>query len=1040
MIDIKNYIRTQIQKEAPTLDAAPGSVINDALIEPLTPILQPYHTAHEQLITYLGMSDPDTIPESFLDTTGLMLALMERSSGEKAIGSIYLYFTEPKSISIPIGTYFESQGFIFESSSNYSIAMSQMRYNLTDLPYYTAGPVEVIALEPGEDSNLSANSLFTCQATLSATPTKIQNKTDFLNGTEKESNSAFVERLRQSIYGKSLASPINIESLLTEEFPSIKDVEIIGANHNLMTRDLMYDKIDVANYSEEDFYLVYSGMHNGLYDKKHTAYFGNFVDTDESENIQFPSLAGWADEFSNDMYRGIYKFDDLNYTESDDFIIISEFFDEIYIQQNIQPDLALILASGNWSLHDGINHNNTLYYIDEFGIETGKLRLGKYIDRETAPSNVIIPYNELQNIYDRLERIHAHLENGESFTDIVETIDTYLGTEKINNLSPIIHKQISQHSGIRITCEMSTTDNTEDGEMAYITVLRNNYQFAPHDGYGLAWRKQPAYLLRMQENNYATTALRNADLTKFNYEYGVDGTNFLGQIKNYPEFWKYNIYLVDNNTLQEEIWIGHEQLMDQSSGRNQFLQVGKVWVEPNISYRFRIDIYEHFGTKAWVHDVAETFDEDEHLIIDRGETYPPYMPQSGDKIEIESGPDIITAYRNHFGVGVGQTRNCEWYLSDLLVKSFLEMFPMHLFKFYIDLAKFDLDSPAAIKYYGIGYDPVQSILLPDTGHAKVIASVYNTTTLEWESLGSHTTGPPLEENEELTYDDILISGQVSVLGDYMDEEGYVNVAITAANSGPDFPNDTRHALRSYYVQINNLEIDGVHRGNAVDVYCHDPNNILVGHAIATAEGNSVILSNVIGINQYIQEILEIRDYISQIPYDSSSYIIMNIDEGNTYSKDNNFKIIFDDDNMDGSMIDIVYRYWSKGALVDNMVSNSRYRYPSADIKAKIIPTATINISQLQYAGGLPLEDMKLKIVEFFNSLEDTTFDKSDLVDLLYDNDATYINLEIEITIREYDGVYNRTITEMTTQSYSIAVNNIARFYTSMSELSGVERL
>lgn len=1038
MIDIKNYIRTQIQKDAPTLDTAPGSVINDALIEPLTPILQPYHVAHEQLITYLGMSNPDEIPESFLDAAGFMLALLERNPGEKAVGSVYLYFTEPKSISIPNGTYFESQGSIFESSSNYSIAMSQMRYNLSDLPYYTAGPIEVVALEPGEGYNLSANSLFTCQATLSATPTKIQNKTDFISGTEKESNSAFVERLKHAIYGKSLASPINIESLLTEEFPSIKDVEIIGANHDLMVRDLMYDKLDVANYSEEDFYLVYSGMHSGLYDKKHIAYIGNFVDTDESEEIAFPSIASWADEFSDDMYKGLYKFDDLNYTESDDFIIISEFFDEVY---NIQPDLALILTSGNWFLHDGANTNNLLYYIDEFGIEGGKLRLGKYMNRDVLPINVTIPYDELQSIYDRLERIHEHRENGESFTDIVETINTYLGDEKINNVSPIIHKQISQHTGIRITCEMSTTDNTEDGEMAYITVLRNNYQFAPHDGYGLAWRKQPAYLLRMQANNYGTNvAQKAADLAKFYYEYNVAGDPYLGQIKNNSQFWKYNIYLVDNDTLQEEVWIGHDQLMDQSSGRNQFLQAGKAWIEPDISYRFRIDIYEHFGTKAWIHDINETFNENTHLIINRGETYPPYMPQSGNKIEIGSGPDILTYYRNHFGVAVGQTRNCEWYLSDLLVKSFIEMFPMHLFKFYIELEDFNFDNPAAIKYYGIGYDPIQSVLLPETGHAKVMMAVYNTSSLAWETLGIHTTGIPLEYGEELVYEDILISGQVSVLRNYIDADGYVNIAATAANSGTDFPNDTRHALRSYYVQINNLEVDGVHRGNAIDVYCHDPNNILVGHAIATASGNSVILSNVVGVNQYIQEILEVRDYISQIPYDSSSYIIMNLDKGNTYSKDNNFKIIFDDDNMDGAMIDILYRYWSKGTLVDNMVSNSRHRYPSADLKAKIVPTATVNISQLQYAGGLPLEDMKLKIVEFFNSLEDTTFDKSDLVDLLYDNDATYVNLEMAVTIREYDTVYKRTITEMATQSYTISVSNIARFYTTISELSGVERL
>lgn len=61
-----------------------------------------------------------------------------------------------------------------------------------------------------------------------------------------------------------------------------------------------------------------------------------------------------------------------------------------------------------------------------------------------------------------------------------------LSDENFNNLSPIFHKQIDQHLGVEITFTFETTDNTEDGEMAYATVLRNSEVFAPHDGYGLA--------------------------------------------------------------------------------------------------------------------------------------------------------------------------------------------------------------------------------------------------------------------------------------------------------------------------------------------------------------------------------------------------------------------------------------------------------------------------------------------------------------------------------------------------------------------------
>lgn len=39
------------------------------------------------------------------------------------------------------------------------------------------------------------------------------------------------------------------------------------------------------------------------------------------------------------------------------------------------------------------------------------------------------------------------------------------------------------------------------------------------------------------------------------------------------------------------MWVGHDQLLDQTSGKNQFLQAAKVWIEPNLDYEFRLKIY-----------------------------------------------------------------------------------------------------------------------------------------------------------------------------------------------------------------------------------------------------------------------------------------------------------------------------------------------------------------------------------------------------------------------------------------------------------------
>tara|TARA_Y100000310_G_C20647210_1_gene797319 strand:+ start:1389 stop:1655 length:267 start_codon:yes stop_codon:yes gene_type:complete len=59
----------------------------------------------------------------------------------------------------------------------------------------------------------------------------------------------------------------------------------------------------------------------------------------------------------------------------------------------------------------------------------------------------------------------------------------------------------------------------------------------------------------------------------------------------------------------------------------------------------------------------------------------------------------------HFGIGVTNSRNSEWYFDNLLIKSFVETFPMHMFKFKPDSNDFPDLGPLTVEYYGVGYDP-----------------------------------------------------------------------------------------------------------------------------------------------------------------------------------------------------------------------------------------------------------------------------------------------------------------------------------------------
>lgn len=1045
-VDIVNYIKKSINTYNPDINVADGSAIADFAINPISIILEPYNNMYQEILNDLVTSNPDEISKNRLDNIAGNF-LLTRITGTKAYGEIFFIFNTARNLVIPKYTTLISQyGFRYETVSDYSISKTQMENDFFQYPYYTTGPISIYAVEVGSEYQIESTSTFTLESPLSFTPVKIVSTDPILNGSDEETNAELLSRIKRTIYGRSLASPTSIKSLINEIDTSVSEVEVVGANDDLMIRDILYSVDDLNSYIKEDFRYCRQDDHI-LPNKEHISYTGVFIDSDPSSEVGFPSLESWSTELTDDQYKGIARKDDPLYTEENQHILVNQFDTTTNI---LDTNLALVIESGQWELNDSFNPDQSIDP-SEFGLDGGKLRLGGTIDPTLSIANVKIPFIDFQT---NLDRLIANVGiNNSVVSKIAAYLQNFTTSEKMNNQSPVIHKQIDQHLGIEVTCTMSTTDGTESGEMSYITVLRNNKVFLPHDGYGLAWRKQPEYLIRMQYNAYDTDDERSADVAKFYSEYGSQLTHdpewYLGKIKDYPDLWKYNVYLVDNDVLQEETWVGIEQIWDQTSGKNQFLVAGKVWIEANRNYNVIIKFYNYLGFDAWVYDESdEAFVvNDSSKCLTRGQTYPTYVPQSGDKLTASNGVEELDYYRNHFGIAVGETKNYEWYYSNIKVWSFIEAFPMHLFKFKIDSSTVDINSGINIEYYGIGYDPTRSITNPSEDNSRVKLGIYNFTTSEWETLGYNDT--PFVEDAAIIMDTILISGNIDPITDYLDENNYINIAATAANSGLvynndnsllyDFTNNIEHAIRTYYISIDNGGFQGIHRGNATDIYVHDPTNIITGSTVIQMTGNNILTNNLPNINKYIQEIVEIREYISQTAISKSSYVINVKNEGTVYSSNPSYEIIFDLDNLEGTLIEIVYRYWSRGEYFNSIINDDKYRFPSADYMLKIMPPTIITINTLEYSGSVDEVTMKTYIKDFFNSLTDLTFDKSDLVNFMYTKGANYVNLDMEIFIKSYTSRGKYSLITLDGQTYTIT-GTLSRFFTDINELYGVTKV
>ena len=512
-VDIKTYIIERIKEQDPEVDVREGSGVYDLLINPLTSILTAYQKDHSAIKNRQGITDVSALSESELDAVAANY-LVTRNKGNLAQGYVKLYFRSARQLTIPRGTRFvdESGLLEFETVNSFDISKYQMSKNLSDFPNYDTGPVFVQAIQAGAEYNIPAGSI-TSVKTGSISPLKVDNTEAFALGDDSETNTDFLSRLQNNLYNLSLGSPNGLKTQIQEQKSSVIDVEVIGAGDRLMVRDLTKLSEDVEAYAVEDFYLVHSGTRLD-YHKKHRAYAGVFQDTDEGIAVSLPNPSAFSNEFSDDMYHGLYfKDDDFYYSETHQYIMVRELFQD-YENPDIQIDLQHLILSGHWQINDGVSPDNLRWYDSEIDVEGTRLRIGKYLnpDDPAMDQQIQISLSQLTNIYNLVGSALMGTSD-EAYEQIGDLIDPI----NFNNTAPIFHKKIDENLGVRIDVQMSTTDPSPDGSICYITVMRDENIFAPHDGYGLAWRKQPDFLRRL--NNGTGTP---SDQTRFLEHYAID--------------------------------------------------------------------------------------------------------------------------------------------------------------------------------------------------------------------------------------------------------------------------------------------------------------------------------------------------------------------------------------------------------------------------------------------------------------------------------------------------------------------------------------
>ena len=148
------------------------------------------------------------------------------------------------------------------------------------------------------------------------------------------------------------------------------------------------------------------------------------------------------------------------------------------------------------------------------------------------------------------------MDQKKEYAKIVQSVADKLAMPAIENYYPIIDRPLTKHNGITITGNFETDDDTASGRLSYVTVLRDSNSLDPANGLGFAWMKG-------------------------------DGT-------------MYNVYLVDNSPLANDLFISNTFVVNEN-GENTWKAAAKVEILVNTTYKFKLVIGEDYAIslKVW---------------------------------------------------------------------------------------------------------------------------------------------------------------------------------------------------------------------------------------------------------------------------------------------------------------------------------------------------------------------------------------------------------------------------------------------------------
>lgn len=233
--DIETFVEQRITQTFPNISIADTQVVNDVLISPMRVLLEAIVREVKLVKLRQSVANAERLGDDEVDA--LMANFFEsRRQGGYSRGVVRIYFSAPVTVSFTLIQVASTRGGLrYTPSPAQTFTADQMLLNRDGQEYYV--DVTYVAERRGDEYNVDRNEI-TAIANLPSAA-RVRNPNRFTNGLPRENSIDFISRSETKLSDRTLTVSRGIFSELTDNFPSVERIQVVGFKDPEMQRDIV---------------------------------------------------------------------------------------------------------------------------------------------------------------------------------------------------------------------------------------------------------------------------------------------------------------------------------------------------------------------------------------------------------------------------------------------------------------------------------------------------------------------------------------------------------------------------------------------------------------------------------------------------------------------------------------------------------------------------------------------------------------------------------------------------------------------------------